>query len=61
MAGAQPAPQGLSYRATCITLVGIRAQVMGGKKREVNRLIPYPPGSFPLPGEGVVPLQEGCR
>jgi len=43
------------------SLVGIGAQVMGGKKGEVNPLICYPPGSFPHSGEGEVPLWDAGR
>lgn len=62
MVEAQPAPQGLSYQATCITpFIGIRVQVVCGKKGEVNPLISYPLGSFSHTGEGEVPLWDAGR
>lgn len=43
------------------SLVGTGVQVVGGKKGEVNSLIPYPLCSFPHPGKGVVLLWDAGR
>lgn len=58
-AGSQPAPRGCHTEHH--SLVGMGAQVMGGKKGEVNPLISYPLGSFPPTAEGVVPLWDPGR